>query len=198
MGKTYALAYKIKYLVDRKKVDPNEIVVVTFTNEAANNMRKRISLKGEKEVYFLICFFSNIPRSYGSGLPKTRCKNIKIAHKKIFSFEFFAPFNLLFLEEEHKAKCLKNQRFLKTAVEKSISGLMDDLMFRLCNALFSFFRLPANSLSCFRRFLFVLTSSPFTYLLNVGLSDTPKHLVKLIKDFGHIKRFLFVKGQNRE
>jgi len=51
MGKTYALAYKIKYLVDRKKVDPNEIVVVTFTNEAANNMRKRISLKGEKEVY---------------------------------------------------------------------------------------------------------------------------------------------------
>jgi len=25
-------------------------------------------------------------------------KNIKIAHKKIFSFEFFAPFNFLFSE----------------------------------------------------------------------------------------------------
>jgi hypothetical protein len=29
-------------------------------------------------------------------------KNIKIAHKKVFSFEFFAPFNFLFFEEKQK------------------------------------------------------------------------------------------------
>lgn len=51
MGKTYALAYKIKHLVDQKKVDPSIITVITFTNEAAINMRKRISLKGDKEIY---------------------------------------------------------------------------------------------------------------------------------------------------
>lgn len=43
MGKTYALAYKIRYLIKEKKVDQNEITVITFTNEAAINMRKRIS-----------------------------------------------------------------------------------------------------------------------------------------------------------
>jgi len=46
MGKTEALAYKIKYLVKELKVDKNEITVITFTNEAAINMRKRISKEG--------------------------------------------------------------------------------------------------------------------------------------------------------
>jgi len=31
-------------------------------------------------------------------------KNIKIAHKKVFSFEFFAPFNFLFFEEKQKCQ----------------------------------------------------------------------------------------------
>jgi len=43
MGKTYALACKIRYLIKEKKVNQNKITVITFTNEAAINMRKRIS-----------------------------------------------------------------------------------------------------------------------------------------------------------
>jgi DNA helicase-2/ATP-dependent DNA helicase PcrA len=50
MGKTEALAYKIKYLVKDLKVDKNEITVITFTNEAAINMRKRISQEGRTYV----------------------------------------------------------------------------------------------------------------------------------------------------
>lgn len=51
MGKTYALAYKIKFLVEYKKINPNKIVVITFTNEAAINMRKRINLRKYEETY---------------------------------------------------------------------------------------------------------------------------------------------------
>lgn len=50
MGKTEALAYKIKYLVKDLRVDKNEITVITFTNEAAINMRKRISQEGRTYV----------------------------------------------------------------------------------------------------------------------------------------------------
>ncbi len=50
-GKTYTMAYKLKYLVEVEKVKPEEISVVTFTNEAAINMRKRISSKSDKRVY---------------------------------------------------------------------------------------------------------------------------------------------------
>jgi len=48
MGKTHALAYKMKYLVKEKEVAKDEITVITFTNEAAINMRKKISMEGDK------------------------------------------------------------------------------------------------------------------------------------------------------
>jgi len=54
MGKTYALAYKIKYLVKDNggnHVSPNQITVITFTNEAAINLRRRISIEGDKDIY---------------------------------------------------------------------------------------------------------------------------------------------------
>ncbi len=48
MGKTHALAYKMKYLVKEKEVAKDEITVITFTNEAAINMRKKISMEGDE------------------------------------------------------------------------------------------------------------------------------------------------------
>jgi DNA helicase-2/ATP-dependent DNA helicase PcrA len=51
MGKTYTLAYKMRYLVMEKKNNPEKIIVITFTNEAAINMRKRISIENDKKVF---------------------------------------------------------------------------------------------------------------------------------------------------
>ena len=47
-------------------------------------------------------------------------KNIKIAKKDIFSFEFFAPFNSLFLEQEKKEKCQKKQKKFAKIPQESI------------------------------------------------------------------------------
>ncbi len=51
MGKTYALAYKIKHLVKEEKVCRDHITVISFTNEAATNMRRRISTRGDDRIY---------------------------------------------------------------------------------------------------------------------------------------------------
>ena len=48
MGKTHALAYRIKHLVKDEKVGKDEITVITFTNEATINMRKKISTEGDE------------------------------------------------------------------------------------------------------------------------------------------------------
>lgn len=50
-GKTYTLAYKIKYLVENKKIKPDKLCVIAFTNEAAVNMRKKINSESDKRVY---------------------------------------------------------------------------------------------------------------------------------------------------
>lgn len=41
-GKTRVLTFKVVYLIDEKKVDPTNILMVTFTNKAANEMKDRM------------------------------------------------------------------------------------------------------------------------------------------------------------
>lgn len=42
-GKTTTVAAKVKYLVDKKQVDPSKILIVSYTNDAVNELKTRIN-----------------------------------------------------------------------------------------------------------------------------------------------------------
>lgn len=44
-GKTTTLAAKVKYLIDIKKIDPKDILIISFTNKAVNELRDKIVKK---------------------------------------------------------------------------------------------------------------------------------------------------------
>src|SRR3989344_1531029 len=44
-GKTRVLIYKVRHLINNHKISPLEIVMITFTNKAANEMKERMGLK---------------------------------------------------------------------------------------------------------------------------------------------------------
>ena len=41
-GKTRVLTYKVAYLIEEKKVKPSNILAITFTNKAANEMKAKL------------------------------------------------------------------------------------------------------------------------------------------------------------
>jgi hypothetical protein len=50
-GKTECLAMRLKWLIKNKSVKPEQVTVITFTNEAAKNMKERISNPQKANVY---------------------------------------------------------------------------------------------------------------------------------------------------
>lgn len=62
-GKTRVLTYKVLYLITHKNIDPDDILCVTFTNKAANEMKERIHKKLSSTTYNLkptICTFHSL------------------------------------------------------------------------------------------------------------------------------------------
>ena len=74
-GKTHTIIEKLKYLITNKIYDPEKIVCITFSNEAANNLltriRSSINLEKEPIIKTFHSFSADLIKTHGSkaGMP---------------------------------------------------------------------------------------------------------------------------------
>lgn len=75
-GKTTTVAAKVKYLVDKKHVDPNKILIVSYTNDAVNELKDRINK--HLNIPAIISTFHKVGYAI---LRKSNDEPMKIAHE---------------------------------------------------------------------------------------------------------------------
>lgn len=134
-GKTSVLTQRIVYLIDKKKIPPGNILAVTFTNKAANEMKRRIS------------YLVNFNKKYGFlynqiwiGTFHATCA--RILHQQINYLGYQDGFNIYDKNETANLikKCIKtlnldskqyNHNMVSNVIESAKNRLIDENEFSL-------------------------------------------------------------------
>lgn len=116
-GKTRVLTHRIAYMIEEKEVFPNNILAITFTNKAANEMKERVgSLVGDKIEDIWIGTFHSI------CVRILRMNINKIGYDRSFTIYDTADQKTLIKE------CIKEQNVDKEMFkEKTILGIISSL-----------------------------------------------------------------------
>jgi len=147
-GKTHAIVEKIKYLTENNIYEPEKIVCLTFSNEAANSLLLRVQKNNNKLKKPIIRTFhgfsSDILREYGEkiGLNKefkildtneakiVMCKNLRVSpyncHKYIASINNAKDLGLS-IESLSLNLQKKSQKYTGTDIEKRLEQLQLEL-----------------------------------------------------------------------
>lgn len=121
-GKTRVLTYKVLYLIKEKGVDPFNILMVTFTNKAANEMKERIlriSTMGTPTVATFHSLCAKILRIDGKHLgisskfiiydPQDQTDAVKDAMKKLsISIKDYKPSSILTIISQAKNELINH------------------------------------------------------------------------------------------
>ena len=203
-GKTRVLTHKIGYLIDRKKINPANILAMTFTNKAAKEMKERISylLKGEIRGLWVSTFHSSFARIIRLNCEKLGYTNnfviydesdqLSLIKTVIKELDILKVNNLKPKSVQIKIKYLKNGNFsledLKTVDPAYANQTFYDI-FNLYqkklqeNNAMDFDDLLLKSLELFRLFPSVLEhyQKQFKYILVDEYQDTNRVQYQLLK-----------------
>ncbi len=119
-GKTRVLTYRIAYLIQEKKVAPENILAITFTNKAAAEMKTRLEmLVGETAAYIWA-------RTFHSACVRFLRRDIdRIGYSRDFTIYDTAEQKAI-LREAVKALNLDDKTYSVSACMQNISGAKND------------------------------------------------------------------------
>ncbi len=131
-GKTYSIIEKIKHLIEQKFYSPEEIVCLTFSNEAVNTIRQRIFpfLKNKKEpiIRTFHAFCADILRKYGERIGiKENFKIILPDDGKILLHKYFKTHPQLCTKYIEEISIAKDLGYSIDKLEKNVKKSLKDV-----------------------------------------------------------------------
>lgn len=121
-GKTRVLTHRIAYLIEEKEVFPGNILAITFTNKAANEMKERVAslLDGDVDNIWMGTFHS-------IGVRILRRDIDKIGYERSFSI-YDRDDQITLMKECIKEKDLNKDIYKEKSVLATISSLKDGMI----------------------------------------------------------------------
>ncbi len=131
-GKTYSIVEKIKYLIEKRIYKPEEIVCLTFSNEAVNTIRQRIFpfLKNNQEpiIRTFHAFCADILRKHGEKIGiKKDFKIILPDDGKILLHKYFKTHPQLCTKYIEEISIAKDLGYSVEKLEKNIKISLKDI-----------------------------------------------------------------------
>ena len=219
-GKTRALTYRAAYLILNKKINPGNILLLTFTNKAAEEMKLRIKkllpenqLTGEKSLFAgtFHSFCARILRVEGDllGIPRNfviydetdQIEAIKLVIKKLdLSPKDFNPNSVLTAISEAKNELiseLEYPQYARTPWQKVIAQIYLEYQKKLFNSsALDFDDLLSKTVSLFKKFPEILGKyqNKYQYILVDEYQDTNHAQYILTKTLASLYQNLTVVG----
>ncbi|MCL5113578.1 MAG: UvrD-helicase domain-containing protein [Patescibacteria group bacterium] len=119
-GKTRVLTYKVLYLINALGVDPDSILMVTFTNKAANEMKERIKINNPSLQPFVSTFHSLCVR-----ILRIEGKHIGISQNFVIYDE---GDQIDAIKEAMKLLDISTRDFKPSSILNTISGAKNELI----------------------------------------------------------------------
>jgi DNA helicase II / ATP-dependent DNA helicase PcrA len=218
-GKTRVLTHKIAYLIERKKVKPENILAMTFTNKAANEMKDRVfQLLNKKDTGLWIGTFHSV----FARILRKKCEKIgyqrnfviydesdqrSVIKTVINELEFDTDSSLKPNSIKSKIKFVKNSNRSLEDLQSSGEIYHDEIFENIYNCYekhlsknnaMDFEDLLLKSMDLFKRFPSVSEyfQNIFKYILVDEYQDTNRLQYELIKILGGKKRNISVVGDD--
>lgn len=120
-GKTKVLTTRVAYLIKEKNINPRNILAITFTNKAANEMKERISKMIEDSKYIQISTF----HSLGLMIIKENCK--ELGYDSNFTI-IDSEDTLTLIKKIMKENGIDDKIFNPRAIRNAISSAKNELI----------------------------------------------------------------------
>ncbi|MBS3790511.1 MAG: UvrD-helicase domain-containing protein, partial [Candidatus Thermoplasmatota archaeon] len=136
-GKTFTISLRYAYILDNENTDPDDILLITFTNNAADNMREKIidlsdyskSELSEAPISTFHSFCHNILMQHGNevpaliGIDDTLTRSTKIIENEILEKREFESFMSDFMDRHPEYKDFYRILYDKTDLLDLIKSL---------------------------------------------------------------------------